>query len=49
VQERIANSVKEYKGAARGDVIADRFGSFKFREFDERGMQKSIEELDSRS
>lgn len=30
----MADTVREFRGAARGDVIADRFGQFKFRERD---------------
>ena len=30
VQGRIESSAKNYKGAARGDVMADRYGQLKF-------------------
>lgn len=30
----MADAAREFRGAARGEVIADRFGRFKFRERD---------------
>ena len=48
MRERIERASMDYKGAARGDIMSDRFGNRKFREFDERGYPKFNEEPDSR-
>lgn len=37
IKDRIERSAREYRGGARGDMIADKYGNMTFREFDERG------------
>ena len=40
INQRMQDSVNQYKGALKGDLFADSYGNFKFREVDEFGAIK---------